>query len=269
MNHKILCFDLETIPDIVNARKIYELSDELTEAEAWKIIRIKRMEKSGTDFLPHYLQKIIAISIVLQDADKIKIWTIGQDNESEAEIIQRFFQGLEKFQPTLVSWNGQGFDLPVLHYRSLIHNVQAPIYWEAGENFGDFKWNNYVNRYHQRHTDLMDVLSGYQGKAFAPLDELSHIVGLPGKIGLHGSEVYPAYLNDELQKICDYCESDVLNTYLLYIRFLWCKGSFSVTQYRNILISLEEYLIKNQQKSHWQAFLPYLQNLQNNLIAEI
>ena len=124
-----------------------------------------------------------------------------------------------------------------------------------------------MNRYHQRHTDLMDVLSGYQGKAFAPLDELSQIVGLPGKIGLHGSEVYPAYLNQELQKICDYCESDVLNTYLLYLRFLWCKGVYSVQQYQNLLTRIEEYLLKNKNKSHWQSFLPYLQNLQTNMTS--
>lgn len=265
MNNKILCFDIESIPDIEHARRIYDLNPSLTESEAWNIIRIKRMEKSGTDFLPHYLQKIIAISVVIQDNHQIKILTLGQDNESEADIIQRFFQGLEMHQPTLVSWNGQGFDLPVLHYRSLLHHIQAPLYWESGEDIPAFKWNNYFNRYHQRHTDLMDVLSSYQGKAFAPLDELAQMVGLPGKIGLHGSEVYPAYLNQEIQKICDYCESDVLNTHLLYLRFLWCKGSLSKAQYHQLMTSIEQYIIKNSNKPHWQVFLPYLDHVQKEM----
>ena len=265
MHNKILCFDLETIPDISNARKIFDIAADVDEHEAWNIVRLKRLEKTGTEFLPHYLQKIIAISIILQDGYKIKILTLGEDNEGESEIIQRFFQGLDNFKPTMVSWNGQGFDLPVLHYRSLLHNIQAPIYWEAGESNHDFKWNNYFNRYHTRHTDIMDVLSGYQGKAFAPLDELAQILNLPGKIGLHGSEVYPAYLNNELDKICAYCESDVLNTYLIYLRFLWCKAALTRQTYNNTLLSIEEYILKHPHKIHWQEFLGYLQAQLKNL----
>jgi 3'-5' exonuclease len=259
MNFKTLCFDIETIPDIENARLIYDIDQSLNEEDAWNIIRMKRMEKSGTDFLPHYLQKIIAISLVYQDHQQIKITTLGQDGEAEKEIIERLFLGIEKTQPILVSWNGQGFDLPVLHYRTLLHHIQAPIYWETGENFPEFKWNNYTNRYHQRHTDVMDVLASFQGKAFAPLDEFAQMMGLPGKIGLHGSEVYPSYLKGELQKICDYCESDVLNTHLVYLRYLWSKGVFSVHQYQNWLTSIEEYILKHNNKIHWHAFLDYLE----------
>jgi predicted PolB exonuclease-like 3'-5' exonuclease len=266
MNFKTLCFDIETIPDMENARLIYDIDKDLSHDEAWNIIRIKRMEKAGNDFLPHFLQKIIAISIIYQDHQQIKITTLGQDGESEKEIIERLFLGIEKSQPTLVSWNGQGFDLPVLQYRTILHHIQAPIYWEAGEKLNDFKWNNYTHRYHQRHTDVMDVLSSYQGKAFAPLDEFSQILGLPGKIGLHGSEVYPAYLNGELQKICDYCESDVLNTYLIYLRYLWSKGSFTKQQYLNLLTCIEEYLLKQAHKTHWHAFVPYLEQTKNLIL---
>jgi len=261
---KILTFDIETIPDIESAKKIYGL-EQLNDTQAWQAIQVKRIEKSGSDFLPHFLQKIIAISIVFQDHQSIKIWSIGNDGENEPEIIQRFFSGLEKHQPTLVSWNGQGFDLPVLHYRSLLHHIQAPIYWESGENFPEFKWNNYLNRYHYRHLDVMDVLSGYQNRAFAPLDELAQMVGLPGKIGLHGSEVYPAYLNGEIDKICHYCESDVLNTYLLFLRFNWIRGLISHQQYRNILEQLESLIHSNQNNEHWREFLPYIEQISSLL----
>lgn len=264
MQQKVLCFDIETIPDIENAQKIYEITD-LNEQDAWAIIKSKRLEKSGNDFMPHYLHKIIAISLVLQDSQQFKVWTIGNDGETEAEIISRFFMGLEKYQPTLVSWNGQGFDLPVLHYRALLHRIQAPIYWEMGEHFSEFKWNNYSNRFHQRHIDLMDTLSGFQNKAFAPLDELAQILGLPGKIGLHGSEVFPAYQEGKLQLICDYCESDVLNTCFLYFRFLWMKGSITAKQYHNYLLAAEEYIKQNPQKQHWQMFNNYLIDEQKNI----
>lgn len=264
MRDKFLTFDIETIPDIDNAKKIYGLED-LNDADAWQAIQVKRLEKAGTDFLPHYLQKIIAISIVYQDHQSIKIWSIGHDGESESEIISRFFLGLEKHQPTIISWNGQGFDLPVLHYRSLLHHIQAPIYWENGENFPEYKWNNYFNRYHYRHVDLMDVLSGFQNRAFAPLDELAQMMGLPGKIGLHGSEVYGAYLNGEIEKICHYCESDVLNTYLLFLRFNWTRGLLSVQQYKNLLEQLQQLFHNHARQEHLQAFLPYTEHLLHHL----
>lgn len=254
---KILSFDIETIPDLDNAKTIYNLPD-APEEDIWEMVRTLRKEKTGHDFLPHYLQKIIAISVVLQDQEQLKIWTLGQEHEPETDIIQRFFAGLEKFQPTLVSWNGGGFDLPVLHYRAMIHNISAPIYWENGEQLPAFKWNNYTSRFHQRHTDLMDVLANYQNRAFAPLDEFAQTLGLPGKIGLHGNEVYPAYRNHQLQEICDYCEADVINTHLIYLRLLWCKGMLSRVQYLNMLQAFEQHCCNHLSKAHWQAFLPYL-----------
>ena len=60
------------------------------------------------------------------------------------------------------SWNGGGFDLPVLHYRALLHGVQAPRYWEMGDEDTAFRYNNYLSRFHWRHLDVMDVLSGHQ-----------------------------------------------------------------------------------------------------------
>ena len=268
MYHKILSFDIETIPDIEHAKKIYGIQ-ELDEQSAWNVIRVKRLEKTGSDFLPHYLQKIVAISLVFQDQNQIKIWSIGYDGETEAEIIQRFFSGIEKYQPTLVSWNGGGFDLPVLHYRALLHEVQAPMYWENGENFSEFKWNNYTSRYHTRHTDLMDVLAGFQNRAFAPLDELSQMIDLPGKIGLHGSQVYPAYLEGKIDEICNYCESDVLNTHLLYLRFMFIKGSITNKQYENIHEQIEQYILNFPTKTHWKEFLPYLNKIKNKCLNSV
>ncbi len=110
-------------------------------------------------------------------------WAALEDEEGS--IIQRFFDGIEKYTPQIISWNGGGFDLPVLHYRGLIHGVQCPRYWDQGEDDRDFKWNNYISRYHSRHLDLMDLLAMYTGRANAPLDELAKLIGLPRQVG-HG-----------------------------------------------------------------------------------
>ena len=114
------------------------------------------------------------------------------EQSSEAELIARFFDGIEKYTPDLVSWNGSGFDLPVLHYRALKAGVQAPRYWETGEEDTSFRYNNYLSRYHWRHLDLMDVLASFQVRARASLQDVALLLGLPGKLGFSGDQVWDA-----------------------------------------------------------------------------
>lgn len=250
---RILVFDIETIPDLEACRKLYHLND-LSDEDTLKAANILRREKVGHDFLPLHLQKIVAISVVLAENNTHKIWSIGELESDEKTLIQRFFAGIDKLTPVLVSWNGSGFDLPVLHYRALLHGVSASRYWEMGEKQSDFKWNNYLNRYHYRHLDLMDVLAAYQNKAFAPLDELATLLGFPGKMGMHGSKVFEAYQQGQLDAIRNYCETDVLNTYCVYLRFECMRGVFSETAYQQTLEALTNTLRSDPSKLHWQQF---------------
>jgi predicted PolB exonuclease-like 3'-5' exonuclease len=138
--------------------------------------------------------------------------------------VQRFYDGIDRYTPDLVSWNGAGFDLPVLHYRALRHGVQAPRYWEMGDEDRSFRYNNYLSRFHWRHVDLMDVLAGFQNRARAPLDAVATMLGFPGKMGMAGDKVWGCFLEGGIRKIRDYCETDVLNTYLVYLRFQHMRG---------------------------------------------
>lgn len=251
----ILVFDIETIPDTQAGRKLYNLQD-LTDKEVAQAMYTLQRAKSGHEFLPHYLHCVIAISVLLVDPQhKITLWTLGEERSAEADIIQRFFKGIEKNQPTLVSWNGSGFDLPVLHYRSLLHGVSAPLYWEHGDNNSHFRWNNYLSRYHYRHTDLMDILAAYQNKAFAPLDDIAVLLGFPGKMGMHGSKVFDSYLAGDIQAIRNYCETDVLNTYGVYLRFELMRGNLSVNDHVQALDTLKTYLANETTRPHLQEFL--------------
>jgi predicted PolB exonuclease-like 3'-5' exonuclease len=200
------------------------------------------------------MHKIAVISAVLDQGDKLKVWSLGDETSSEAELIQRFFDGIDKYTPILVSWNGGGFDLPVLHYRALLHGIAAPKYWETGEEEASFRWNNYLNRYHYRHMDLMDILACYQTRAVAPLDEIATMLGFPGKMGMHGSKVWEAFQAGEIKQIRDYCETDVLNTYLVFLRFELIRGKLSQNQYQLKLQHCRDYL-QQQQKKHFDAFL--------------
>jgi hypothetical protein len=246
-----LTFDIETIPDIAGLRALYEVDAAVSDAEVAEMAFQFRRLKSGSDFLPHHLHRIAAISCALREGDNFRVWTLSGD---EGQIIQRFFDGIEKYTPQLVSWNGGGFDLPVLHYRGLIHGVQCPRYWDMGEDDREFKWNNYISRYHTRHLDLMDLLALYTGRANAPLDELAKLIGFPGKLGMDGSKVWDAYQQGRLQEICDYCETDVVNTFLVFLRFQMMRGQLSREHYRQECELIRATLGKSE-AAHWREFL--------------
>ncbi len=218
-----LVFDIETIPDVALGRRLYGLEG-LPDAEVAKAMFALRRQDSGGEFLPLEQHRVVAISCVLRGREGLKVWSLGDVASPEAELIERFFDGIERFSPDLVSWNGSGFDLPVLTYRGLLAGVQAPRYWEAGDGDQAFRFNNYLNRYHWRHTDLMDVLSGFQARGRASLANVACLLGLPGKLGFSGAQVWDTYLEGNLVGIRRYCETDVLNTYLVYLRFELLRG---------------------------------------------
>ncbi|VEG89989.1 3'-5' exonuclease [Legionella spiritensis] len=250
----ILVFDIETIPDVEAGRTLYDLHGLSDEDTANAMFALRRA-KAGHDFLPHYLQKIVAISLVINQGNQLHVWSLGDETSDERELITRFFAGLDKYTPVLVSWNGSGFDLPVLHYRALLHGVAAPTYWETGDSQQAFRWNNYLNRFHYRHLDLMDVLAAYQNKAFAPLDEIACMLHFPGKMGMSGAKVWEQYLAGHLKQIRDYCETDVLNTYCVYLRFELMRGVLNNQDYDSALLNLKNYLAGETDKEHLQEFL--------------
>lgn len=249
-----LVFDIETIPDVQGYRLLQQLPDYLSDEEVANIAFHQRRQSTGGEFLQHHLQKVCAISCALREGAQFRVWSLGDIQADESEIIQRFFDGIEKYIPNLVSWNGSGFDLPVLHYRAMIHGIQAPKYWDMGDDDRDFKYNNYLSRYHTRHLDLMDILALYTGRANAPLDDLAKLCGFAGKLGMDGSKVWSAYSQGQLQSIRDYCETDVANTYLMFLRFQKMRGHLSPQAYEEEL-SLVRTTLTSYSGEHWKQYL--------------
>ncbi len=249
----VFVFDIETVPDVEGGRVLHGLHG-LSDKDVAKAMFHLRQQEAGTDFLRLHLQRIVAISAVFRSGDNLKVWSLGDPDADEKELVQRFFDGIERFTPTLVSWNGGGFDLPVLHYRALKHGVVAARYWDSGDDDREFKWNNYLSRYHARHTDLMDVLAGYQPRANAPLDQIATLLGFPGKMGMSGAKVWDHYMAGDIEGIRNYCETDVLNTYLVYLRFELMRGKLMSDAYKAECDQLRDYL-KLEDKAHFTEFL--------------
>lgn len=224
-----LVFDIETVPDVELGRRAFGLEG-LADEQVAKAMFAHARQRSGSEFLPLEQQRIVAISCVLRRGDGLHVWSIGDPSADEAELVTRFFEGIDRYTPQLVSWNGAGFDLPVLHYRALKHGVVARRYWETGDEDQSFRWNNYLSRYHARHLDLMDVLSGYQPRGRASLADMADLLGLPGKLGFSGAQVWPAYCAGDLLGIRRYCETDVLNTWLVFLHFEHMRGRIDAAE---------------------------------------
>ncbi|GAB4439162.1 MAG: 3'-5' exonuclease [Rhodocyclaceae bacterium] len=250
----VLAFDIETVPDVEGVRRLHALDESLPDEEVAEFAFQRRRASTGNDFLPLHLQRVIVVSCVLREDRGLRIWSLAEPDSDESGIIQRFFEGIEKYTPQLVSWNGGGFDLPVLHYRGLIHGVRAARYWELGDEDREFRFNNYISRYHQRHLDLMDLLALYQPRANAPLDELAKLMRLPGKLGMDGSAVWSAYRRGEIRAIRDYCETDALNTYLVYLRFQLMRGAATAEATDAELAAVRDHLAALD-APHWREFL--------------
>ncbi|MCY3732523.1 MAG: 3'-5' exonuclease [Rhodospirillaceae bacterium] len=248
-----LVFDIETVPDTDLGRRLYGVAD-LDDEAVGRIMRFRQRQARQTEFLPLVQHRIVAISVILRTGDELHLFSLGDEAASEKEIVQRFFDGLDRYSPQLVSWNGSGFDLPVLQYRALLHGVNAARYWELGDHDRDFRYNNYLSRFHWRHLDLMDVLAGFQPGGRASLNQVATLLGLPGKLGMSGEQVWDRFLAGELAAIRHYCETDVLNTYLIYLRLQLNRGLLDESRLNSELARVEAKL-EQSAAPHLQAFL--------------
>jgi predicted PolB exonuclease-like 3'-5' exonuclease len=253
----VLVFDIETIPDIAGLRKVWGFGDELSDDQVAEQAFARRREQNGTEFLPLHLHRVVAIGCLLRDDRGLQVRCIGQPEDTEARQLHQFYRLIDHYTPQLVSWNGAGFDLQVMHYRGLVQGVTAGRYWEQGDDDRDFRYNNYLSRYHARHLDLMDLLALYTARANAPLDDLARLCGFPGKLGMDGSQVWPAYQAGRIEEIRAYCETDVANTWLLYCRFQQMRGLWTPERYREEILATRQALqsLANAGATHWTEYL--------------
>lgn len=250
----VLVFDIETIPDVSGLRALNGAGNGLSDAEVAQQAFDARREKTGSEFLQHHLHRVAAISCVFRDDEGFRVKSLGSLDDGEARLIQDFYRVIDRYTPQLVSWNGGGFDLPVLNYRALVNGITASRFWESGDDDREFKWNNYLSRYHTRHLDLMDHLAMYTGRANAPLDDLAKLCGFPGKMGVDGSQVWTLYQEGRLQEIRDYCETDVVNTYLVYCRYQLLRGQLTRDAY-DAEIALVRSSLQALDAPHWREYL--------------
>ncbi|MFI5309202.1 MAG: 3'-5' exonuclease, partial [Polyangiales bacterium] len=199
LDQPIIAFDIETIPDPEVGRRILGLQGTDTEVVS-EMVRKQLEETEGkTEYPQSPWHRVVAICAcgLSPKSGRVKLGSLGQPGD-ERSVLEAFFAMLKKENPPrLVSWNGSGFDLPVIRYRAMLHGVAAPNLYRTD---GEFRFNNYQNRYHDMHLDLMDVLSGHGASSRVGLGNWGRTIGLPGKSFLE-RKVYEHVLDGELARV--------------------------------------------------------------------
>jgi predicted PolB exonuclease-like 3'-5' exonuclease len=225
----LIVWDIETVPDIKGfaAANGYDgKSDEEIRAEM------------GDKFPRHIYHSIICIGALVahrEDShwavDAVGVRHVGE--RSEKALISSFSDRIAELSPQLVTFNGSSFDLPVLRYRAMVHGVAAP----------GLTSRPYFNRYTEDAIDLCDVLSSFSSQGKATLHELCRVMGLPGKPdGISGAEVEKYYHDGHIREIAEYCESDFVNTYRLWLRYELFRGRLSDAEFQMSEASLIDFI---------------------------
>ena len=248
----ICVFDIETIPDVDLIRKTLHVEGD--DIEVSNIAMGEQEAKSGSSFLPLPYHKIVAISAVIADDFGVFQKVSSMDGENEGDMIRDFLRFLDSHNPKLVSFNGRSFDVPLLMIRAMKYNLTCRAYFEVeNRELGKSKWDNYRYRFsHRFHIDLMDHISEFGATRGLKLDVLCSLIGAPGKFDVKGDQVMDMYYKGELKQIKEYCESDVLNTYWLYLKYELLKGNLIVEDFKRSLDIMGEKL--SDEKSYTKIF---------------
>ncbi len=252
---RYLVFDIETRVDKDLVKQIHDPENVLTMDQAYDKARDELLDRSNqqSDFFPIPFHIPIAIATLQADEDyRIRaLGCLGADRYSEAEMVSRFWQVFESVQ-TIVTFNGRGFDLPVLETRALRHGLSLPRYFGAQAKLS-YRGNRFSDRLH---IDLCDFLCNF-GAVYrrGSLDLLAKLIGLPGKYMIEGGDV--EYLNRQgrQKEINQYCMTDVLQTYLLFLRVELLRGRLSAANHAAAVSAAKDDLLNRASAAGPENFL--------------
>lgn len=220
-------FDIETRIDKALVKSVYSPHDHVSDRVAYERLRAERVAETGSDFLPlsFHVPVSIAVGIVNNDAVLVNVETLCADDYSEEAIVRDFWERVERFNGTLVSFNGRNFDLPVLELHALKYGCRAPRYFN--QRFG------HRYRYSEDgHYDLYEFLGNHGvNRIRGGFDLLCKLIGLRGKGDIHGSMVQDMWEAGRLAEIHEYCRQDVIQTYFLLLRVERMRGRIDESRY--------------------------------------
>jgi predicted PolB exonuclease-like 3'-5' exonuclease len=234
---RFLVLDTESVPDGQLIGRIKYPRETISDEEAVARAQAEARERSltGSDFLPLTFQYPIAVCVLRVDNEfgLQALTCLDAPQFRPADIVRKFWDGVAHYpRAKLVTFNGRGFDLPLLELAAFRHRCAARDYFQSSRN-----------RYGGNHIDLLDWLTNYGACRLAGgLDLLSKILGSPGKMEMTGDQVYAMHQAGKVQEINDYCMFDTLDTYFVFLRTRVMTGDLTEDEEQDLVQRAREWL---------------------------
>ena len=265
----IWAFDLEWVPDPDAGRRVYDLPNEMSDAdvilEMWK--KGGATEENPRPYIKTVLCRVVSVAVVSRECQgndeiKLDLRSLPKAGEplEEAKLISRFFTALGKEKPQLVGFNSSNSDLPILIQRGVATGISAPEFGKRPPK--PWEGIDYFAKSEGAHIDLKDVLGAW-GKATPSLHEIAQVSRIPGKTGTTGHDVVTLWSAGLVREIVEYNEFDALTTYLVWLRTAHFAGFFSGEQYHQEENRVKDLLIDRigQGNNHLKLYLEKWESL--------
>lgn len=188
--------------------------------------------------------RIVAIGLLAASRDRDGVFIVEKitcGTGEERTLLKQFWSFFSRRLPSVITWNGRCFDLPVLLHRAMLHKISA-VGW-----FSHKRSTNYGYRYSaDGHCDLMDQLTDYGAVNKMPMELFATAMGFAGKQGVDGSQVEKLYAENRLEELASYCESDVMSLYGVYLRWLHLTGQLDDAMLKRSMGGFAEFVMASR-----------------------
>lgn len=254
---RYLVFDIESVADGALISRTRFAGDDLSPGDAIARYRSELMEKYESDFIPYTYQIPVSIVVakVAEDFSLIDLVSLDEPEFRSHVMTQHFWVGWEKYdRPTLVSFNGRTFDIPLLELAAYRYGISLKSWFR----FHDRAYEQPRNRYNMGgHFDLQEVLTNFGASRFnGGLNLAANLIGNPGKIDVQGFMVQDMYDCGQLKEIDSYCRCDVLDTYFVFLRTLVLIGDLELDQEQSLVAGTRQWLTtRSDEQPIYQTYL--------------
>ena len=257
-----LVFDVETAGNGELIARVQFPGEALDEAEAVDRYRQQLRDRNGSDLIPPTFVVPVAVCVAKVAADYrlIDVAAVDEPNYRPHKLVDGFWRGWKHYgQPVLVTYNGRGYDIPVLEMAAFRDGLSLPEWF----NLEARSWEQSRHRYNiDAHIDLMDLLANYgASRVDGGLNLLSHMLGKPGKSTIDGGDIEQYVRDGLLDEVNDYCRHDVLDTYFVFLRSRVLLGKISLDEEQRIVEEAREWLVQRSSSDEpgSEAFGSYLE----------
>jgi predicted PolB exonuclease-like 3'-5' exonuclease len=252
-------FDCESVADPVLVARLRYPKESIEPAEAVRRYRAELMAKFDSDFIPYTYQMPICVAVAKVAADfrLLDVVLLDEPEFRPNVITEKFWRGWEAYRrPTLVSFNGRTFDVPLLELAAFRFGLAVPGWFSCGGKSFDQPRSRYNV---QSHLDLCELLTNFGSSRFnGGLNLAANLLGKPGKMDVQGEMVQDMYEAGQLAEINDYCRCDVLDTYFVFLRTRVLTGQLALDVEQEIIADTKRWL--QERCGQVRAYRLYLEN---------